>query len=153
MRIDELMTSPIVTCQSNETLEAAARELWDRDCGALAIVNDQGHLVGMLTDRDICMGALMQGKPLADIPIHTAMSQTVYAVTRDSSLAEVEALMADQQIRRVPVVDDERRPIGVITVNDLVAAATAPSPRIADRRVMATLAAIGAHRTIVDRAA
>jgi CBS domain-containing protein len=153
MRVEELMHSTVVTCQSNETLEQAAKQLWDHDCGLIAVVNDQGTLVGMLTDRDICMGALMTARPLSEIPIHTAMSRAVYAVTRDVSVKEVEGLMSEQQVRRVPVVDADRKPIGMVTINDLVREAAKPGGRISIARVLQTLAAIGQHRTAVVQAA
>jgi CBS domain-containing protein len=81
MYAQEIMVEPIITCQSTESLADAARKLWDHDCGALPIVNDEGILVGMLTDRDICMAALTQGKLLPDMAIPHAMSKVVYAVT------------------------------------------------------------------------
>lgn len=123
MRANEIMIEPIVTCQSNESLADAARKLWDHDCGALPIVNDQGVLVGMLTDRDICMSALMQGKPLSELSIPHAMSKVVYAVTASTPIREIKELMAVQQIRRVPVADANGKPIGIITINDLLRAA------------------------------
>lgn len=153
MRADELMTTPITTCQSNESLDTAARQLWEHDCGILAIVNDRGTLVGMLTDRDICMCAMMQHQTLSEISVGIAMSKAVYAVTADVPLEEVEALMAEQQLRRIPVVDAEQRPIGIVTINDLVREVVRVSPRIGDRRVMVALAAIGAHHKLVDQAA
>lgn len=153
MRADELMTTPAITCRADEMLDEAARKMWDYDCGVLAIVNDEGLLVGMLTDRDICMGALTNGSALYRVPIHVAMSRTAYAVTPDASIKEVELLMTNQQIRRVPVVDAAQKPIGMISVNDLVRdAVTGPAGPI-DRRVVRTFAAIGEHRKPVEKAA
>ena len=57
MRAQDLMTQPIATCHVNDTLNVAAREMWDHDCGAIAITGDDGKLAGMITDRDICMAA------------------------------------------------------------------------------------------------
>lgn len=153
MRVEELMRPVAVTCHSNESLDAAARKLWEHDCGAIAVVNDKGTLVGMLTDRDICMGVFLNGRPLAEISIHTAMSRAVYAVTPDVSIRELEGLMSEQQIRRVPVVDAEHRPIGMVTINDLVREAAKPGSRISSGRVLQVLAAIGQHRSLVDQAA
>ncbi len=144
MRADEIMVEPIVTCQSNEPLDQAARRLWDRDCGALPIVNDKGVLVGMLTDRDICMAALIQGRPLAELSIPNAMSKVVYAVTANTTLGEIKELMAVQQIRRVPVVDADNKPIGIITVNDLIRAAARSGNGMT--KVMQILASISEHR-------
>jgi CBS domain-containing protein len=81
------------------------------------------------------------------------MSRAAYAVTPDSTIKEVESLMADQQIRRVPVVDAARKPIGMITANDLVRDAASALPGLFDRRVNKTLAAIGSQRQPVEQAA
>lgn len=144
MRAEEIMTKPIITCQSNEMLEEAARKLWDHDCGVIVIVDDKGRLVGMLTDRDICMAAFTQGRMLTEIPIHVAMARTVYRATPQQSTNEIQELMASKQIRRIPVVDIENKPIGIITVNDLVRDVVRPSSKVDGGiwKVVRTLSAV-----------
>jgi CBS domain-containing protein len=151
MYAQEIMVEPIITCQSTESLADAARKLWDHDCGALPIVNDEGILVGMLTDRDICMAALTQGKLLPDMAIPHAMSKVVYAVTATTPVREVKELMAVQQIRRVPVVDAKGKPIGIITANDLIRAASRSGEGMT--KVLQTMASICHPRSELDRAA
>lgn len=119
MRVQELMTAQPFTCQSNQSLYVVARMMWEHDCGAIPIVDDKGHLVGMVTDRDICMAAFTQGRALQELPIHIAMSKQIYSARPEQDVSEVRALMADHQVRRIPIVDEQRKPIGIVTLKDL----------------------------------
>lgn len=119
MQANQLMSSPAITCHVNDTLSVAAHLMWDRDCGALAVVNDEGTLVGMLTDRDICMAAFTQGRPLDSILVNSAMASHVIAARGDDPVPEIEDRMSRHQIRRIPIVDLQNKPIGMLTLNDL----------------------------------
>jgi CBS domain-containing protein len=79
MQIEDAMSHPPVTCPASSTLDQAARLMWEFDCGIIPIVNTDGRLAGVVTDRDICMAAYTQGRPLASIPITTAMARGVVA--------------------------------------------------------------------------
>jgi len=144
MKIQELMTKPVTTCLQGETLNIAAQKMWDHDCGVLPVVGDDGKLVGVLTDRDICMSAWSHGRALDAIGVYEAMAKEVFSVKADDELERAEDLMAEKQVRRLPVVDAEDRPIGVISSNDLTREAARPGTRIKDQvaRVLKTLAAI-----------
>jgi CBS domain-containing protein len=119
MRVQDLMTTQPFICQSNQNLYVVAQMMWDHDCGAILIVDDKGHLAGMVTDRDICMAAFTQGRALQELPIHIAMSRQIYSARPEQDAAEVRALMAEHQVRRIPVVDALRKPIGIVTLKDL----------------------------------
>jgi CBS domain-containing protein len=119
MRIEDLMSRPPVTCHFNDPLNLVAHEMWDHDCGVLLVVNDDGKLIGVITDRDICMAAYTQGRPLDAILANSAMATHVISIRPDEKIADAERLMAKHQIRRLPVVDDDNRPVGVIALNDL----------------------------------
>jgi CBS domain-containing protein len=123
MRVQDLMARPVSVCRAHESLAAAAKELWEQDCGAIPVVTDDGSLLGIITDRDICMAAYTRGLPLADLPIHTAMAKEVFSCGPQDDLATVEELMRSKRIRRVPVVDRENRPIGMVSFADLARAA------------------------------
>jgi CBS-domain-containing membrane protein len=73
----------------------------------------------MLTDRDACMGAYTQGKRLDQIGVGTVMAKSVVTCRADDPVAHAEHLMQTHQIRRIPVVDHDGRPIGVLSLNDL----------------------------------
>jgi CBS domain-containing protein len=143
MQVQELMTRPAVTCRSTDPLNTAAQLMWDHDCGAVPVVDDSGSLVGLITDRDICMAAYTQGRRLEEIPAAEAMATRVFSCHRHDSLESAEELMGEKQIRRLPVIDSDRRPIGVLSLNDIARhAATSRTNGRLSADVTRTLAAI-----------
>jgi CBS domain-containing protein len=79
--------------------------MWQHDIGSVPVVDDDGKLVGFLTDRDACMGAYTQGKRLSDIAISTVISRKPITCKPTDSLHEIQRLMSKNQIRRLPVTD------------------------------------------------
>jgi CBS domain-containing protein len=155
MRVQDLMAHPAVTCHVNDSLDTAAQRMWDHDCGVLAVVNDEGKVTGMITDRDICMAALTQGRPLHELLVNLPMSKHVIAVGPDNTIGEVEHLMAQHQIRRLPVLDASNRPLGVISLNDLAIEAVQPDTRMKHgvSKVAHTLAAVCQPHAATQQAA
>lgn len=143
MNIQEIMSKPTATCRPHETLDVAARLMWEHDCGSVLVVNDRENIVGMITDRDICMAAYTKGCPLHAIPVADTMAKQVFSCHAEDSLGVAEHLMSDKQIRRLPVVDDDNHPVGVISLNDIArCAASFRKKNGLDREVTQTLAAI-----------
>jgi CBS domain-containing protein len=136
------MSHPLVTCPTGSTLDQAARLMWEFDCGIVPVVGDDGRLEGVVTDRDICMAAYTQGLPLHAIPVTTAMARQVVAVHGQDAIASAEALMREHQVRRLPVLDAEQRPIGLLSLNDLTRAAARSHRSGAEHDVVSTLSAI-----------
>jgi CBS domain-containing protein len=146
MRINEIMSQPIVTAPTRCALDAAARLMWEFDCGIVPVVGDDGCLAGVITDRDICLAAYTQDRPLSAIPITSAMTTHVFSLHADDAIETAERVMRDKQIRRVPVLDAEHRPVGIVAMND-IARLTAPATKNgAHRELVETLAAIGRPR-------
>ena len=119
MRVDERMTKNICCCRSDESLAAAARQLWDNDCGCLPVLDRRGQLRGMITDRDICMAAMTTGKPLAELRVGDAMAKDVACARPSESLQDAELTMRSRAVRRLPVLDEQNHVIGLLTCNDL----------------------------------
>lgn len=142
MRLEQIMSSPAITCPAGATMEQAAQLMWDHDLGIVPIVDDDGRLTGVLTDRDICMAAYTQGKALASIPVTTGMARQVVASHLDDDAAAVEGLLRDNQIRRLPVIDDDGRPIGIVSINDLARLTARVRKNGLDRDFVQTMAAI-----------
>jgi CBS domain-containing protein len=145
MKITQMMTTDVKTCRPSDTLDRAAQLMWDHDIGSLPVVDDSGQVVGMLTDRDACMAAYTQGQPLQRVPVSVAMTNHVVTCRPNDTDVAVARLMAKHKIRRIPVVDDDQKPIGIVSLNDLVLAmAKGREPPATE--VSATLAAICEHR-------
>ena len=119
MKVQEMMSTRVETCRAGDTLERAARLMWETDCGVIPVVDDESRVVGMVTDRDVCMAAYTQGKPLWQIPVSTACSSKVYACKLNDSLQTAENLMRVAQVRRLPVVDEDGQLWGLVSLGDL----------------------------------
>jgi CBS domain-containing protein len=74
MKVQDIMTSDVQCCGPDTNLAAAAKMLWDSDCGALPVLSVQGRVMGMITDRDICMAAATKNKPAPDITVWETVS-------------------------------------------------------------------------------
>ena len=127
VRVDQLMTSPVVTCSTRDNLNTVAALMWDHDCGVVPVVDEAGRLAGILTDRDICMAAYTQGRRLHEIPVDTVMTREVYSCRPDDPITRAEESMEAHQVRRVPVVDADGHPVGVLSLNDLARASSRAS--------------------------
>ncbi len=145
MQIAQLMTKDVKTCRQTDMLDRAARLMWDHDIGFLPVLDDFGMLVGVVTDRDACMAAFMQRQPLHALPVSVAMSKHVVTCRSDDTTTRAAELMAKHKIRRLPVVDDDDHPVGVVSINDLALAASRRE-QIPEREITRTLGAISEHR-------
>ncbi len=142
MNVDQLMTRNIKTCMPNDTLEVAARIMWENDCGVVPVVDAEGRCVAMITDRDICMAGFTQGLQYGQIPVSTAASKTLFSIRPNDSLQKAEELMRTRQVRRLAVLDDAGKPLGILSLNDLARHAGRRSDDLGTDEVAKTLSAI-----------
>lgn len=103
-----------------DSLLQAARAMVELDIGALPIV-DNVRLIGVITDRDIVLRGVAFELPMSTTPIDTVMSKHVECVFEDEGLNEVIAKMQETQIRRLPVLDDAQRVVGMLSLGDMAA--------------------------------
>jgi CBS domain-containing protein len=145
LKTSDLMTREAWYCSPDDTLDEAARLLWDGDCGALPVVRDE-KVVAMLTDRDICMAACTQNRPISEILVASAMSSQLVACRQEDDVNAVLEAMREHQLRRIPVIDGDGRLEGILTLCDMACeAAKADSPLSRDE-VAETLAAVSQRR-------
>lgn len=116
----DLMSGDPACITPETSAQEAARLMQSRDVGSLPVCETAGskRLVGIVTDRDLALKILGAGRP-ATSPVSEAMSGDLHTARPDSSLDEVEELMADHQVRRIPVVDEQGQILGVIAQADL----------------------------------
>lgn len=119
VRVQDIMTRDVRTCGPEDTLATAAQIMWENDCGAVPVVDDEWRLLGIITDRDLAMAAHLQGVPLRDTRVQSAMAREVRHCSPHDTVATVESIMQRHLIRRVPVVDAERRVVGIVSLGDL----------------------------------
>lgn len=153
MQVQDIMSQPVVSVCATDSLHSAAELMWDCDCGVVPVVNGNGRAIAMLTDRDICMAAHFQGRPLSEIGVCIAMSSGLVACLPRDSISDVEQIMRNHQIRRLPVLNEQGEPIGMISLSDIARAATRQLPAahgdthgVSEASAAKTLAAVCAHR-------
>jgi len=117
MRVSELMTRDVRIANPNESIQEAARMMADIDAGAIP-VGDNDRLVGMLTDRDIAVRAIAEGRG-PDTRVGDVMTRDVRYCFEDEDTEEVCRNLGDQQIRRIPVVSRDKRLVGILSLGDL----------------------------------
>jgi CBS domain-containing protein len=137
MKVELLMTKDPRTCSADDALATAARLMWERDCGCVPVVAGAGshQVVGVVTDRDVCMAAYTQGRPLWEIPVRAAMSSEVWTCHPDDTLKDALRIMRHRRVRRLPVVDGQGHLLGLLSLTDVaLAAGDAAAVQAARRR-------------------
>jgi CBS domain-containing protein len=117
MRVSEAMTRDVRVARPDQTIQDAAKMMSDVDAGVLP-VGESDQLVGMITDRDIAIRGIAQGKG-PDTPVREVMTADVKYCFEDEDTDQVTRNMADQQVRRLPVVNRDKRLVGILSLGDL----------------------------------
>jgi len=119
IRVHELMTRRVTNVHPATSIERAARLMEECDCGALPVIGDNGVLVGMITDRDIAIRIVARGRDARNAIVADCMTERVFACFANESVTECMRQMAHQQVRRMPIVDDRGRLVGILAQGDL----------------------------------
>ncbi|HYH36648.1 MAG TPA: CBS domain-containing protein [Azospirillum sp.] len=123
MKIREIMTRQVETVSPDTPLKEAARMMRDADIGFLP-VGENDRLVGTLTDRDIAVRAVADGKDPNSAKVRDAMSPGTEYVFEDQDSAEAATIMSEKQVRRLPVMNRDKRLVGVVAIGDLATRTT-----------------------------
>jgi CBS domain-containing protein len=143
-----IMTTRVKTCSPDDTLDRVARLLWEGDCGALPVVDERGKVVGMITDRDLCMASYTRNASLSACSVHSTMSKGVITCSPDDSIQRLAEIMAHEQVRRIPVVAPDGTLLGIVTLADLAHyLGSLPDEHPSRALMLRTLAAISERRT------
>jgi CBS domain-containing protein len=116
--VQDIMTTELTTVPMSAPIEQAARLMRDEDIGDVIVINDEGALVGLVTDRDITIRAIADGRNPSDTAVREICSADLVTATPTEDVSEVAELMRSQAVRRIPVVDGDR-PVGIVSLGDL----------------------------------
>ena len=122
MIVREVMHAPAATCAPDDDLGTAVKAMREHDCGFLPVVDTHGIVVGVVTDRDICLAAGAARRPLNRVSANETMSHPVFSCFPDENLKVVLATMARHHVRRLPVLDRNGHLLGVLSTDDIVQA-------------------------------
>ena len=122
MTVKDVMRKDVMTCAPDHDLATVARTMRDRDCGFLPVVDSHGVVVGVVTDRDVCLAVPTTRTP-AHIAASDVMSHPVFACFADENVKTVLVTMSTHRVRRLPVLDKEHGHLqGVLSLDDIVQA-------------------------------
>jgi CBS domain-containing protein len=149
MRVQDIMTADVEACSPESDLAAAAMIMWNRDCGSVPVVDTERRVVGMITDRDICMAVATRNRLASEIKVGEVMTGRVYACAPDDRIKDALETMQSAQLRRLPVVDNDGVLHGILSINDVVlhSGQGQSKKHVSHRDAMATLKILCEHRT------
>lgn len=119
MQVQEVMTRNPACCSADTSLQDVARMMVDCNCGEIPVLDEMSRPVGVVTDRDICCRAVARGLNPQSTNAREVMSSPVVTVRPDDSLETCCQKMEDNQVRRVPVVDDNGSCCGIVAQADI----------------------------------
>lgn len=124
MHISEVMTKNVVVLPPSATLQEAARRMREADTGFIP-VEENGRLIGTVTDRDICVRGVADDRPASSTEIRSVLSETVVCCYDDEDHEAAANAMAEHKVRRLPVIDRQEKIVGVVSLGDLAVRAHA----------------------------
>jgi CBS domain-containing protein len=146
MKVNEIKNSEVRTCHPNTNLAAASQLMWGSDCGALPVLDDQGQVVGMITDRDICMAVGSRNRPASEITVFDVKPNPteLYTCASEDNIQDAMKTMRKQGVRRLPVVKNGKLN-GILCLHDIALNAKKHNSLSSDD-VAETLRAICEHQ-------
>jgi CBS domain-containing protein len=158
MKVEDLMTRDVKTCHRGTNLAEVASVLWESDCGALPVVDDDHKVVGIISDRDICFAVATKGRLASEVAVgEITGGRPVFTCTSNTSIQEALATMQQQQVRRIPVVSRENKIEGILSISDVVLAAQKEGwgnqQGVSNNEAISTLKAICERRHTAPNAA
>jgi CBS domain-containing protein len=120
MNVQDIMSEPVVTCTPQMPLSAAARLMRDADYGTLPVIDAEGRLIGILTDRDVCLAIAGSSRNAAHIAVHEVMTRKLRTVMETDTIHTALATMKTARVRRLPVLDTFGRLKGILSIEDVV---------------------------------
>jgi len=115
----DVMTARVMTVRPEDSIEAAARLMSESDCGALPVVDASRQLLGIITDRDIMVRLIAKGMSVPHAQVSDCMTDEAFACDVNSSVESCFFAMSWHQVRRIPIVDQDHRVVGIISKGDL----------------------------------
>lgn len=144
MRVKDIMTPAPKTCTPSTNLAAAGALMLDADCGVLPVVDDEGTLVGIVTDRDMFIALATRNRLPSEVVVGDVAHKRVFTCGPDDDVHAALATMKEHHVRRLPVEGFGGTVAGIVSMNDIVLAAGSRKP-VRNEEVVGTLQAICGH--------
>ena len=146
MRVQDVMAKAVACCHPDANLAAATALMWEHNCGQLPVVDDQGKVLSVITDRDICIALGTRNETAANVKVGEVISRPAAVCKPDDDLRSALKIMATEKVRRLPVVDQDSVLAGILSLDDVALKAQhhgdTDRPPVSFEDVMNTLRAI-----------
>ena len=120
MKVNEVMTKSPAYCSADTNLGAAAEIMWKRNCGFLPVVSPQQNVVGVITDRDMCIAMATRNRLPGQVKVQEISSMVTHSCRPDDDVQAAMETMADKKVRRLPVIDAAGKLEGILSVDDVI---------------------------------
>lgn len=120
MKVRDVMSRPVKSCSADANLAEVALQMWHADCGVIPIVDDEDVMVGVLTDRDICMAVAIKGRPAHQIVANELIGGELFSCSPSDDVLDALDSMKRHRVRRLPVLAPNGTVQGVLSINDLI---------------------------------
>ena len=141
MQVREVMTTDVAVCEPVTNAARAAETMWTHDWGILPVLEEGGHLVGIVTDRDLFIALGTQDRRASEVPVYQVMHRQPAACMPGDDVRNALRIMAEHHIHRLPVVEDSGSLKGMLSINDVIARATPGSNGTFTEDIIRTLRA------------
>ncbi|HEX8495260.1 MAG TPA: CBS domain-containing protein [Pyrinomonadaceae bacterium] len=151
MKVRDIMTTDVGSCELETNVAAAARIMWEKDCGAVPVLDGEGRVIGIITDRDICMALTTRNQLASELTVGDVIDGAVKTCAPDDDASAALKTMQSEQLRRLPVIGDDGKLVGILSLNDVILNSkqgkSKKGAHISHGEVMDTLKALSRHRT------
>jgi CBS domain-containing protein len=152
MKVKDVMTTEVKFCALETNLAIATQLMWENDCGILPVL-DGGRLVGVITDRDVCIALGTRETTASRIHASSVVSPQLFVCSAEDDLRNALATMAKERVRRLPVIDEQGELVGIVSLDDIVVNAEVKGSQLSSADVIGTYKALCERRIAVRRAA
>jgi len=150
MKVVDVMMGTPYFCRPETNLGVATELMWTGNCGFLPVVQNDGKVIGVITDRDICIALGTRGRPSGEVTVAAAMSPGVYACAPEEDIHAALRAMREGHVRRLPVITREGALVGVISMDDVLLRAEPPTlgkaPELSSEEIVKTFRAINVRQ-------
>jgi len=128
MKVSEVMTKSPAYCSADTDLGAAAEIMWKRNCGFLPVVSPQQRVVGVITDRDMCIAMATRNQLPGQVTVREVSSAVTHSCRPDDDIQAAMEIMADKKVRRLPVIDAAGKLEGILSADDVILRTDSQTP-------------------------
>ena len=119
MKVKDIMTKNPKSCTPRDTLAQVVESMWNAECGILPIVDNRERVIGVITDRDVALAVWRKDRAPADIRVDQLPLAKLYCCAPTDDVDDALRIMRRSQVRRLPIIDEDEKLVGIISMNDL----------------------------------